>query len=79
MTEREKRLELDAILDQCNEDERAVIVDTALAIARRMLTGRQRYAPLDLATDRRDWLAETSEELADGLAYVQMALLQRRR
>lgn len=79
MTPAEKQLELTAIVDQLNDDERAVVFDTALSIARRILTGRQRYAPLDLATDKRDWLAETNEELADGLAYIAMALIQRQK
>ena len=76
MTEAEQRLELDSILEQLNEDERAVVLGASLMIARRILTGRKRYAPLDLATDRRNWLAEAAEEAADGLAYAVAAQVQ---
>lgn len=71
--------ELERILDDLNDDERAVVLKTSLAIARRIHSGRTRYAPLDLATDKRDWLNETSEELADGLSYIAMAMIQRAR
>ena len=65
------------ILEQLNPDERAVVLGASLMLARRMLTGRQRYAPLDLATDKRDWLAEAAEEACDGLAYAIAAKVQR--
>lgn len=77
MTPGEKKIELDAILHDLNEDERSVVVDVALVIARRMMTGRTRYQPLDLAKDPRDWTAEAFEEAVDGAAYLAMALIQR--
>lgn len=77
MTPGEKQVELTAIMESLNDDERNVVLDVALGIARRMFTGRQRYAPLDLATDRRDWTTEAAEEALDGAAYLAMALLQR--
>jgi hypothetical protein len=77
VTPGEKQLELTAILENLNDDERNVVLDVALGLARRMFTGRQRYAPLDLATDRRDWVGEATEEMLDGAAYLAMALVQR--
>ena len=79
MTPAEKRLELVAILDRLNDDEQQVVLDVALVIARRMMTGRERYAPLDLALDRRDWTAEAFEEAVDGAAYLSMAVIQKGR
>jgi hypothetical protein len=79
MTSGEKQLELTAILESLNDDERSVVLDVALGLARRMFTGRQRYNPLDLATDRRDWVSEATEELLDGAAYLSMAAMQRSR
>lgn len=78
LTAGEKQLELTAILENLNDDERNVVLDVALGLARRMFTGRQRYAPLNLATDRRDWVSEATEEMLDGAAYLAMALVQRR-
>jgi hypothetical protein len=79
MTAGEKQVELTAIMEGLNDDERNVVLDVALGLARRMYTGRQRYAPLDLATDRRDWVSEATEEMLDGAAYLAMAIVQRRR
>lgn len=69
---------LEAILAGLNEDERAVVLDVAIGLAQRMATGRQRYAPLDLASDKRDWVREAREEMLDGAAYLACALVQRR-
>lgn len=71
--------ELQALLDGLNEDEQAVVMDVARGLARRMLTGRQRYAPLQLDTDPRDWVREAREEMLDGAAYLACALVQRAR
>lgn len=79
VTEMNQRFELMSILDQLNADERAVVLGSALMVARRMLSGRQRYAPLDLSTDVRDWLTEAAEEACDGLAYAVAAQVQRSR
>ena len=67
------------ILEALNEDERAVVMDVAVGLAERMRTGRERYAPLKLATDRRDWVREAREEMLDGAAYLACALVQRGR
>lgn len=69
---------LEAILDALNDDERQVVLDVAIGLAERMRTGRERYAPLDLATDKRDWVREAREEMLDGAAYLACALVQRR-
>lgn len=69
---------LEAILDGLNDDERAVVLDVAIGLAQRMATGRKRYAPLDLASDKRDWVREAREEMLDGAAYLACALVQRR-
>lgn len=70
---------LEALLDGLNEDERAVVLDVAIGLAERMLTGRKRYAPLALATDPRDWVKEAREEMLDGAAYLACAMVQRGR
>jgi len=67
------------LLAELNEDERAVVLDVAVGLAERMRTGRQRYAPLDLATDRRDFVREAWEEAVDGAAYLAAARIQRAR
>jgi hypothetical protein len=67
------------VLEQLNADERAGVLDVAIGIAERMLTGRQRYAPLDLASDPRDWVKEAFEEAVDGAAYLACAAIAKRR
>ncbi len=64
-----------ALLSELNEDEQAVV----LRITERMVAGRARYAPLDLATDRRDWTREAEEEAWDLVAYVAMRTCARGR
>jgi hypothetical protein len=39
--------------------------------------GNKKHPPLDLATDKRDWLAEESEELVDAAAYRVFAISKR--
>lgn len=77
MTEVEQRLEFSAILDCLNADERAVVMDVALRSARKVLAGRQKYGPMDLAADPRNWLEEASQEADDLANYYAMARRQR--
>jgi len=46
-------------------------------IAQRLAQGEQEYGRLDLASDRRDFVQERSEEIADMLIYSGMAELRR--
>lgn len=39
--------------------------------------GNKKHPPLDLASDKRDWLAEESEELVDAAAYRVWAVSKR--
>jgi hypothetical protein len=55
------------------DDDSLLVVDM---VVRRFLQGREQYGPLNLNTDRRDWLAESGEELIDLLGYLAMALLK---
>jgi len=59
---------LSEILSKLNEDERR----TVLFIAERVFMGRERYAPMNLATDKRDFAHEAAEESADHPVYVAM-------
>lgn len=56
-------------------DELAVLV----LIAGRLAKGRDTYGPLHLDRDSRDFQREALEEVADGLSYSAMALVQRTR
>ncbi len=64
-------LELDGELADLGVDERRVL----LVLARRLLAGQRHYGRLDVATDRRDWRRERSEEIADLLIYSAIAEL----
>lgn len=79
VSETERRFEFFAILDELNADERAVVLGASVMLARRIRSGRERYAPLDLANDGRDWEKEALEELVDGAAYLMCASVQRAR
>lgn len=59
------------------EQERIVCERVFCRIAQRLLEGQRTYGRLDLATDERDWAEEMAEEMSDGMAYVEMAKLQR--
>jgi hypothetical protein len=72
MTPGEKQLELTAILENLNDDERNVVLDVALRSARRMHMGRIQYGPLDLSTDARDWDDEADAECDDLSNYRAM-------
>lgn len=37
----------------------------------RLLAGQERYGRVDPATDRRDWVRETQDELIDAVAYLE--------
>lgn len=63
---RDARGELIRITDELEPD----AVEALLVLAWRLVEGRRRYGPLDLAHDRRDWRHERAEELADALIYT---------
>lgn len=46
-------------------------------IVRRMRHGREHYGPLDVHTDRKDWMREASEELLDAVAYLAMEVTRK--
>jgi len=46
-------------------------------IVRRMRHGRAQYGPLDVHTDRKDWMHEASEELLDAVAYLAMEVTRK--
>jgi hypothetical protein len=79
MTPGEKKIELDAILHDLNEEEQAVVINIALKVGRRVLLGRQQYGALNLATDRRNWRDEIEAELLDGNIYVEFEALKAER
>jgi hypothetical protein len=66
-----------SVLSCLNEHEREVVMRGALRTGNRLLTGRRRYAPLDLSTDQRNWAKEVAEECSDGAAYADMEAIQR--
>ena len=60
---------------QLNATERAVIGRQV----ERLLVGQQKYGKIDLDTDPRNWLRELSEELLDGLNYIELEQMRRER
>jgi hypothetical protein len=49
-----------------------------LNVVRRLVAiGQRQYGPLDLATERRDMLAERHAETIDGMIYEEIELLMR--
>jgi hypothetical protein len=65
--------ELLDVVAELGTDERRVL----LVLARRLLAGQHAYGRLDVATDRRDWGREASEEAADLLVYLAIGLIAR--
>jgi len=63
--------ELDELAAQLGDDERRVLV----AIARRLLAGRDAYGALDVARDGRDWRREAAEEALDLSVYLAVGLM----
>jgi len=57
-----------ALTTQLNRDEMAVLIDVAGGLVR----GREVYGPLDVRTDRRDFVREVGEELRDTIVYAAM-------
>lgn len=49
-----------------------------LGICQRVNWAREKYGPLDLANDRRDWGREAYEEQLDGLFYLACGALKAR-
>ena len=60
-------------LAACSNDERKVLEE----ILRRIEAGRDVYGPLDLASDKRDFAAEATEEATDWTIYRAMLAVQR--
>ena len=63
---------LGRLWEQLGPDEKRVVV----AVAERLVLGREQYGALDLATDERDMRAEAAEEFLDGAIYLAMRSLQ---
>lgn len=63
---------LHAVASELGVDELAVLC----LVAERLRLGRERYGPLQVATDRRDFGVEALEEVADGLVYAAVALMR---
>jgi hypothetical protein len=72
MTLAEKTIELETILSALNEDEKEVVIGSALKSARAMAKGRKEYGPLNLAADKRNFVAEAAEESVDQKNYFEM-------
>ena len=45
-------------------------------VAERLAQGRREYGPLDPEGDRRDWLAEATEELLDAVVYLAAEMIR---
>lgn len=60
-----------------NDDERAVVLDVAMRSLRKVIAGRKKYGPMDLANDTRDWMEEQAQEADDLANYGAMARRQR--
>lgn len=45
-------------------------------VAARLAMGRKQYGALDIASDRRDWTKEASEEALDLAVYLSIALVR---
>jgi hypothetical protein len=69
------RPDLAAIAARLGDEELTLLV----LLARRALTGQARYGRLNVERDRRDFIRETLEEVADGLIYTGATLLAARR
>lgn len=46
-------------------------------VIERLRIGRERYGPLDLATNPKDWRNEATEEFLDGAIYLAMDAVKR--
>jgi hypothetical protein len=62
-------------LQQLNRDELLVIRE----VTKKMLSGKQKHGPLNLATDRRDFHKELRDEVFDAMCYVAMRSVQEER
>jgi len=64
-TELALRYQIRSKLEGFNEAE----LKAVLFVVKRLAMGRGQYGPLS-PSDRRDWLKELAEEMADGLVYM---------
>lgn len=62
-------------LSKLNADE----IDSIDYLTDKLIAGREKHGPLDLASDRRDWFVEATQELADRQCYEAFAAVQRGR
>jgi len=60
---------------ELGEDELALLTQIAV----RLRVGQSKYGALHLATDRRNWHRETTEELLDAAVYLAAAVERRAR
>lgn len=60
---------LGSIAPDLNSDERAIVRRGMERRIARLMLGRQKYGPLDLDGDHRDWLEEAGQEMDDGGIY----------
>lgn len=65
---------LEDIVALLGEDERRVLTEIAL----RLEMGAGQYGALSIATDRRRWSVEASEEFLDASVYLAIAMLRGR-
>ncbi len=59
-------------VDELEPDAIAVLA----MVAERLAMGRKQYTDLDVATDKRNYIAELMAELLDGQAYAAMQLVR---
>lgn len=65
---------LEQIAALLGEDERRVLTEIAL----RLEVGAAQYGRLQIASDRRSWTTEASEEFMDAAVYLAIAMLRGR-
>jgi len=64
------QMELARLSGDLGPDEIRILV----RVARRLWVGKERYGPMKVSGDRRDFQKEASEELLDWLVYTEMDL-----
>lgn len=66
--------EIEQIFQRLNIDEQTVLLE----LARRLEQGRTTYAPLNMATDKRDMVEEAHQEFLDGAIYLAVKTVGKR-
>lgn len=67
--------DLSGLLKRLNNDERALL----LAVAKRLVMGREVYGPMCIDHDPRDWRKEAHEEFLDGAIYLACETIRKAR